>query len=105
MVAFVYFDIPAGMNPADVAKTFAAYSLGSRAFENTVNNSSEYRYGPRRKEHVADAWHIDGELNDIWFHFLDGNRGTLHCRYPAQEPVIEAMVNLFKAQFPARIQK
>jgi hypothetical protein len=88
----ITFEIPAEMKPAEVAKTFAAYLLGSQAFRN-----ADLAHGPFRQHEGSDeSWQLDG-TNDYFLH-IDGNKGMLRDRYTREDRTIHAMVMLFKAQ-------
>ncbi len=94
------FTIPRGMEPFDVAKTFAAYLLGSTAFDRPHSEREEDRFfhGPYRKKEGSDKeWQLD-HTNNYWLH-IEGNWGTITWRYPDNERVIRAAIALFEAHF------
>jgi hypothetical protein len=92
MATQIEVEFPAAMKPKVVAKTFAAYLLGSNAF------------GPARGvfAHAAipNCWKIDGNSR-FWLQ-IEGARATVYCCHSDQGPVLEAMVALFKLRYPVR---
>lgn len=82
----VSFLMPKGMDRQQVAETFAAYLLGSRAHRN-----QDQRHGPFLNE--SHQWQLDPS-NDYLLREEDG-RCVLSCRYDYQAPIIHAMVTLF----------
>jgi len=93
------FDIPRGMTPEDIAKAFNAYLQDHPVLHKPIRRphpeSDKFFYGPFEKtRHGETSWQLDCS-NDYWLHvFIPGSRATLSCRYPAQVPTIEAMVEL-----------
>ncbi len=92
------FDVPHGMKPDVMAKTFAAYLQGSLAFENRTDDRGELRSGPYKQDKTSeDSWQLDTS-NDFWLH-INGDKARIHHRYPRQKAVAEAAVALFVARF------
>lgn len=94
------FIIPRGMKPFDVAKTFAAYLLGSNAFDKPLSDKEEDRFfhGPYRKKKGDDkSWQLY-HTNNYWLR-IDGDTGAIMWRYPDNEKVVRAAIALFNAHF------
>lgn len=88
------FSIPHGMTREQVARTFAAYLLGSLVYEESGAKKGAASKGPYRKEGSSnDRWQLDWS-NDYWLH-CDGDAAYLACRYASQEKMMRLMVDLF----------
>lgn len=94
----VGFDIPNGMNPQDIAKTFNAYLLGHLIFQGSHDETNQFYCGPFKKErHGEISWQLDIS-NDYWMHiFPSGNRAAISCRHTKQVPILKIAVQLFNA--------
>jgi hypothetical protein len=85
----------------EIAKTFAAYVMGSVAHDNDRMLS----LGPSRKEGSDSTWNLD-HTNNYWLHIdRDTGRVDVTCRYDSDLPVIEAMIALYKVTRPHTIEK
>jgi len=93
----INFDIPSRMTPLHVAETLSAYLQGATAFNNRARENGQLSQGPFPKIPDAQSWQLD-QSNDYWL-YVEGDKAKLSCRYPGQEPVIEALAALFKVRF------
>ncbi len=87
-----------GMTNETVAKIFAAYLLGSRAFDPLSQVLSN---GPFQKEGSEDRWILDS-TNDYWLHFENG-RARLVARYSTSgDEVCRTMLQLYQLRHQPR---
>ncbi len=86
----------------EIAKTFAAYVMGSIAHD----NDRALNLGPYRKVDGDDGrWQLDG-ANNYWLYIdRDTGRVDVTYRYTSDLPIVEAMIALYKASHPHRIDK
>lgn len=91
------FSIPPGLDERFAAQTFAAYLLGSRAFQN-----GDGRLGPFFN---LGKWQLD-QGNDFYLRALEGNRVRLGCRYPTQHRMLVLMMEMFLRRYaPDRLSE
>ena len=95
------FEIPKWMTPEEVATTFAAYLLGPRACENRRLPDGTWQLGPYRKLDDDGRWQLD-QGNDFFLHIGEGGAAWLDRRYDSGEAICQAMIAVFKAQFPSK---
>lgn len=89
------FAIPAGLDEEYVARTFAAYLLGARAFEN-----GDGRLGPWLS---LGKWQLDPG-NDFYLREIEDGRVRLGCRYPSQHRTLVLMLEmLMRCYAPERV--
>jgi|GEM_PF-2388541 len=102
---YLEFEVPDEMQREAIAKTFAAYLLGSQTFDGVRTRDegvTEYCYGPYRKDEASDAhWQLD-HSNNFFLHFDDDTSARIGCRYDWQQPVVQAMLALFQLRYPAK---
>jgi hypothetical protein len=98
MAGFIDIAIPKGMSNKELAKTFAAYRLGSRAFR-IDPDTEENPYGPYPMKNGSDLdWQLD-DSNDFWLHIKEAGHATIVCRYSYQEERLRTMAELFNLTF------
>ena len=92
------FSVPKRMSREDVAKTFTAYLIGARMFENVRNQDGHYVHGPWNNHAPQDDfWQLDG-TNDFFLHFLKDGTAMMSARYERDAEVVRLSVELFKAR-------
>ncbi len=88
----ITIDLPKHFQVRDVAETFAAMLLGSRAFNNVSRE-----YGPYEEN---GKWQLDGSNDYILRE--DNGKLLLSCRYDSQAEILNAMAVLFNARYVKR---
>ena len=100
MVNEAKFQVPEGMKREDVAKTFTAYLIGAKTFDNPRNQTGDYVHGPWNNQAPRndDSWQLDG-TNDFFLHFLDDGTAMLRARYERDAEIVRLAAELFKARY------